>query len=131
MNRLICLLALFLCVGTLSAQQNGNSPQVQQNNHNTQQAAGNTPAAQLAHHIADKMSDTLGLSSQQRAKIFGINMDLFQEKKKAREKSQDRSVVGASLQAVEATRDSRYKLVLSEAQYARYLAKKTVLISSK
>jgi hypothetical protein len=92
---------------------------------------GNTPAAQLAHHIANKMADTLGLSNQQRAKIFTINMDLFNQKKDARERSQNRDQVAIDLQKIEAQRDSLYKVELTEAQYLLYLKKKKNLVTSQ
>jgi hypothetical protein len=91
----------------------------------------NTPAAQIAHHIADKMADTLGLTNQQRAKIFNINMDLHKQKDQARSRSQNRDEVGRDLQKVEGTRDSLYKGVLTEAQYVLYLQKKRNLVSAQ
>ena len=66
----------------------------------------NTPAAQLAHHIADKMKDTLGLDNQQTAKVFKVNMDLYKQKAEARTKPQDRIAVGKDLQRIEGTRDT-------------------------
>ncbi len=91
----------------------------------------NTPDAQLAHHIADKMKDTLGLSNQQRANVFQINMDLHKNKKEARGKSNDRTVVGKDLQKIEASRDERYKAVLTIEQYTKYLSKKRKLVTSQ
>ena len=90
----------------------------------------NTPAAQLAHHIADKMKDTLGLDNQQRAKVFKANMDLYKQKAEARAKSQDRIAVGKDLQRIEGTRDSLYKVVLTEAQYNLYVQKKRYLVTN-
>ena len=90
----------------------------------------NTPAAQIAHHIANKMADTLGLTNQQRAKIFVINMDLYREKTEARGRSQNRDVVGRDLQKIEGKRDSLYKQELTETQYVLYLQKKRNLVSN-
>jgi hypothetical protein len=90
----------------------------------------NTPAAQLAHHIAEKMKDTLGLSNQQRARVFQINMDLFHQKDEARKKSTDRAVVGRDIQTIEKTRDSLYKLELTAEQYLLYLQKKRWLVNN-
>lgn len=90
-----------------------------------------SPAARVAQHIADKMADTLGLTSQQRGKIYAINMDLYKLKAVARGKSQDRAVVGKELQAIEGTRNSLYKSILSVQQYVIYLEKKRRLVTSK
>lgn len=89
-----------------------------------------TPAAQLAHHIADKMKDSLGLTNQQRAKLFQINMDLFDKKTGARKKSKDRTIIGPELQQVEKTRDGLYKEVLTQQQYLLYLQKKRHMITA-
>jgi hypothetical protein len=91
----------------------------------------NTPAAQVAHHIANKMADTLELTNQQRAKIFVINMDLHKQKTTARGRSQDRNEVGRDLQKIEGSRDSMYKAVLTEAQYLLYIQKKRNLVTAQ
>ncbi|HEV8286376.1 MAG TPA: hypothetical protein VGQ09_18840 [Chitinophagaceae bacterium] len=90
----------------------------------------NTSAAKLAHHIADKMKDTLGLDNQQRAKIFQVNIDLYKQKTMARGSSQDRVVVGRDLQRIEGTRDSLYRVILTATQYELYLQKKRHLITN-
>lgn len=90
-----------------------------------------TPAAKLAHYIADKMADSLSLTSQQRSKVFSINMELHKQKAEARKKSTDRSVVGKELQIIEGARDSFYKSVLTEQQFELYLQKKRTLVRSK
>jgi len=133
MNRIAKRLAatLFFCLPffVVRAQhsQGNASPAA-----NQQQAdSSNTPAAQLAHHIADKMTDSLHLSNQQRAKVFQINMDMHKEKTSARGKSHDRNIVGRDLQAIEKSRDERYKGVLTTEQYTTYLAKKQNLITRR
>jgi hypothetical protein len=90
----------------------------------------NTPAAKLAHHIADKMRDTLGLNNQQRARVFQVNMDLYKEKMKARSQSQDRTIVGNNLQRIESKRDSLYRTLLTDPQYSLYVQKKRHLITN-
>jgi len=92
---------------------------------------GNTPAAILAKHIAQKMADSLSLSNQQRAKIFVINMDLYKQKTDARGKSKDRTIIESSLQRIEGKRDSLYKELLTPEQQTLYLKKKINLVSAK
>lgn len=127
MVKLFCLTLFTLASSLLAAQSNNASAQSQGSNGQQD----NTPAARLAHHIADKMKDTLGLSNQQRANVFKINMDLFKAKKEARGQSQPRDSVGRKLQAIEATRDSHYKEVLTQGQYVLYLQKKRWLVTSQ
>jgi len=114
MKKLIFLTTIMFCVAyAINAQQE------------------NTPAAQLAHHIANKMADTLGLSNEQRAKIFVINMELYRRKTEARGRSQNRDQVGIDLQKIESKRDSLYKAELTEAQYLLYLQKKRILVTAQ
>ncbi len=108
-NIIFVLTALFFSVTLLQAQE--------------------TPAAQLAHRIADKMKDSLQLTNQQQAKIFTINMDLQKEKEKARKKSPDRAVIGKELQQIENSRDNLYKAILTEQQFTLYKQKKRSLVS--
>lgn len=91
----------------------------------------NTPAAKLAHHMADKMKDSLALTNQQRARVFQINMDLYHKKMMARKKSTDRDIVGAEIQSIEKSRDTLYKEVLSAQQYQGYMQKKRNLVTAK
>jgi hypothetical protein len=119
MKKLLTILLIIFSVSRLHAQQGQGQP------------SDNTPAAKLASHIADKMKDSLGLSSQQRAKVFQVNMDLYKQKMGARGKSKDRTTVGKDLQQIEKGRDDLYKPILSEQQYALYLQKKRNLITAQ
>lgn len=94
------------------------------------QQAQETPEAQVAHKIANKMADSLGLTNQQRAKVFTINMELSKKKKEARKKSTDRTTVGQELQQIEGTRNAMYKSVLTTKQYNLYLQKKRNLVNN-
>ena len=113
MKKILFVLTLVFCASVLQAQEQNN------------------PAAKLAHHIADKMKDSLGLTNLQRAQVFQINMDLYKQKLSARKKSTDRTVVGAEMQQVEKSRDSLYQQVLTEQQYALYKQKKRNLVTTK
>lgn len=90
-----------------------------------------TTAAKLAHHMADKMKDSLGLNDAQRSEIFSINMELHRQKSEARSESNDRDIVGKNLQKIEGKRNNLYKNVLTTEQFALYFKKKRDLISSK
>jgi hypothetical protein len=112
MKKIFVFVVLFFAVLTVCAQQQ------------------ESPESKLAHKIANKMADSLGLDNQQRAKIFNINMELSRQKKLARKKSTDRSVVGQELQQLEGTRDGMYKTVLTTEQYSLYLQKKRNLVNN-
>lgn len=113
MKKIIFLLITVFSVSLLQAQEQQN-----------------TPAAQLAHHIADKMKDTLALTNQQRAMLFKINMELYHKKMMARKKSTDRNIVGAEIQSIEKSRDTLYKEMLSAQQYQGYMQKKRNLVTT-
>lgn len=89
-----------------------------------------TPEAQVAHKMADKMADSLGLTKQQRAKLFSINMEIARKKTEARKKSTDRTVVQKELQKIENSRDSLYKQVLTIEQHSSYLKRKRNVINN-
>ena len=91
----------------------------------------NTPAAQLAHRIANKMKDSLNLSNQQTAKIFVANMDLHRQKAQAMSKPTGRPQITSDLQRIENSRDTLYKTILSTAQFNLYLEKKRNLVNSQ
>lgn len=112
MKKIVIVVVLFFSVQAMKAQQREASE------------------AQVAHKIANKMADSLGLTNQQRAKIFSINMDLSKKKKEARKKSTDRTVVGQELQQIEGTRNAMYKTVLTQEQYMLYLQKKRNLVNN-
>lgn len=88
------------------------------------------PAVAIANKIADKLKDSLNLSQPQRAKVFAINIQLFNEKRDARASSQDPAVVGRRIQLVENRRDSLYAQVLSEKQKLNYKEKKKNLVNN-
>lgn len=93
-------------------------------------AKAQSPAAQLANKIADKMSDSLALSSQQRQQLYAINMRLSNQKMQARSRSQNRDSVGVALQQIENSRDSLYRPILTQQQFDRYRQKKRKLVSA-
>lgn len=92
--------------------------------------AQNDHANLTANKIAQKMKDTLNLTAQQKNAIKNINMELHERKKKAREKSTDRVIVGRDLQKIENKRDSLFKTVLTTEQYILYMKKKRKLVSN-
>jgi hypothetical protein len=100
---------------------------------NTAIAQANNQGAgvQLANRIADKLRDSLSLTSAQRDQLFSINMELHNRKMAARSGSQNRDSIGVLLQRIENKRDSLYGTILSEQQLLLYRQKKRYLINSQ
>lgn len=84
----------------------------------------------LANRMADKLRDSLSLSSTQRDQLFSINIELHNRKMAARSGSQNRDSIGILFQQIENKRDSFYGTVLLEPQFLVYKQKKRYLISN-
>lgn len=95
------------------------------------QAQNNSEAVQLAHKIAKKMKDSLDLSAQQRQQIYGINMQLHNQKQAVRQQySGNDSLLTVNIRAVERQRDSLYRPVIGEEKYLRYQQKKRNIVNN-
>lgn len=86
-------------------------------------------SAQLSARIADRLKDSLSLTSVQRDGIYQVNQQLALQKYNARQ-----TVTGDSLrlriQKIENTRDSIYKPILGEEKYMLYRSKKILLLNN-
>lgn len=89
-----------------------------------------SPAEQLAGKIANKMKDTLSLSTQQRNSIYDINMNLSNQKAAVRYQYTAPDSLTIKIQLVERSRDSLYSGVLSAPQFQLYKQKKRNLVSN-
>lgn len=89
-----------------------------------------SPGETLAQKIAQRMTDSLSLSADLKGKIYGINMQLHNQKMQARKESQDMNVVSSELQKIENTRDSLYRTVLPPEKFLLYKDKKTRLVNN-
>lgn len=112
MKKIFVFAVLFLLAGVARAQNQ------------------NTPEALVAHKMANKVADSLGLTNQQRAKIFAINMELAKQKAEARKMTTDRAIIQKELQKIENSRDSLYKQILTTEQHSSYLKKKRNVINN-
>jgi hypothetical protein len=92
--------------------------------------AQSTPAEQLAEKLAQKMKDSLSLSSSQKQQLYSINMQLHSNKLLVRQQYAGSDSLIINLQKVENTRDSLYKPVLTQQQYDLYRQKKRSLVSN-
>jgi hypothetical protein len=85
----------------------------------------------LAERIAQKMRDSLSLTTFQTNAIYGINIQISAKKQEVRQQFSNQDSIRIKTQAIENTRDDLYLPVLSEQQYALYKQKKSVLISAR
>jgi parvulin-like peptidyl-prolyl isomerase len=92
--------------------------------------AQENPAIAVAQKIAQKLKDTLSLSSSQQDQLYHINMQLHNSKMSIRQQYGGSDSLGLYLQRVENTRDSLYRRVLQEEKYLLYKQKKSTIISS-
>ena len=95
-----------------------------------QNLTAQSPAKQLAGRIAQKMKDTLGLTEIQKDSLYVINMQIGDHKADARRQYTAPDLLRTTIQQVENTRDSLYRRVLTEQQYALYRQKKRNLVNN-
>ena len=88
-----------------------------------------TAGEQLATKIAQKMKDTLSLTEQQYNQIYGINMQLHQQKQQMFGQYKGDSL-RLQLQRIESTRDTLYSAALSAEKYQLYKQKKINLVNN-
>ena len=112
-----CALVIMLCIGRVShAQTNA----VSQANTSTLVAA----------KIADRMKDSLQLSTSQRNSVHDINLQINLLKQDVRSRFTNRDSLTIHIQKIENSRDSLYKPVLTGQQFNQYKQKKRFLITA-
>ena len=92
--------------------------------------AQQVPATLIAKKIADRITDSLALSEQQRAALYAINMQLHDRKMLLRQQYSSPDSLRYYLQAAENSRDSLYLPVLGKEKFALYLRKKRNLVNN-
>ncbi|MFT3824230.1 MAG: hypothetical protein QM731_09930 [Chitinophagaceae bacterium] len=93
--------------------------------------AQQNPAEQLAQKIAQKMKDSLSLSTTQQQDLYTINLQLHQQKLTARSQNNGNlNAITVAIQHIENTRDSLYKPVLTAEQFTQYRQKKLNLLNN-
>ena len=84
----------------------------------------------IADKIAQKMSDSLSLSSAQKSQLFQINLDLQSRKRLVWQQYPDIDSIQVHLQKIENARDSLYRSVLTDDQFLIYSQKKKNLVNN-
>ena len=84
----------------------------------------------IADKIAQKMSDSLSLSSAQKSQLFQINLDLQSRKHLVWQQNSNIDSIQVHLQKIENTRDSLYRPVLTDDQFLIYSQKKKNLVNN-
>lgn len=92
--------------------------------------AQNTPATQLAAHIAKKMKDTLNLTTAQHNQVYAVNMTLHNLKTAARQQHTIPDSVRHHIQKIENRRDTLYHAILPTNKYLLYKQKKRNLVTN-
>lgn len=87
-------------------------------------------ADSLAHKIARKMKDSLGLSDAQRLDLHQVNLQINETKMSKRQQYSGMDSLRIHIQGVENTRDSLYRPILGEEKYQLYLQKKRNLVNN-
>ncbi len=95
----------------------------------TEMKAQDNNGAYVAAHIADKMRDSLGLSSLQRDSIYAINIVLHNRKTAVRQQYKQIDSLQKYISYVERSRDSMYIRVLGIEKFTLYRQKKRYLVS--
>lgn len=108
-KNIVILLLCFACVTTVNAQSDH--------------------ANQIANKIAQRMTDSLDLTSQQKNALRDVNKNL-DDQKKAAWQQYGRASVTPYIQKIENKRDSLYKLVLPPGKYILYKQKKHILVNN-
>lgn len=85
---------------------------------------------EVAQKIAQKMKDSLSLTTSQQQQLYAINIQLHEQKMTARQQGGNPNVIGVNIQRIENSRDSLYKPVLTDQQFVLYRQKKKYLISN-
>ena len=89
-----------------------------------------SPAATVADKIAQKMKDSLSLTTSQKDQIYQVNMQLQESKINARQQYTGTDSARIYVQRIENTRDSLYRPILGEEKFLLYREKKTNLVNN-
>lgn len=89
-----------------------------------------SPGESFAIKVAQRLKDSLALTSTQQQAIYTINMQLHDRKMSIWQSQNDTESLQRLLQRVETSRDSLYRPVLSREQYEAYLKRKSVLLNN-
>jgi ABC-type transport system involved in cytochrome bd biosynthesis fused ATPase/permease subunit len=87
-----------------------------------------TTASELAEKIAQRMKDSLSLSTEQKNGIYTINMQLHTQKQNYRQQYSNIDSLQYYIQRVESTRDSLYKIIIGQELYLQYKSRKRNLV---
>jgi hypothetical protein len=88
------------------------------------------PGEMIAGKIAQKMKDTLILTSGQKDQIYTVNMQLAIAKNNVRQQYSNMDSIRVRIQRLENSRDSLYHPVLTENQFLLYQQNKRNLVNN-
>ncbi|PZR28926.1 MAG: hypothetical protein DI535_04200 [Citrobacter freundii] len=88
----------------------------------------NEPVIPFAEKVANRMRDSLSLSSIQRDSVYAINVRLMQESQDTRAKNLPPVELQTELQLIEGSRDRLYRQVLGQEKFLLYKPRKFALV---
>ncbi|HEX2844925.1 MAG TPA: hypothetical protein VHN59_00140 [Chitinophagaceae bacterium] len=93
--------------------------------------AQQSPAEEVAAKIANRMKDSLELTTTVRDQLYDVNLQLHSRKMAVRQQYTEPEALRQAIQQIENTRDSLYSTVLqNENKYFLYKQKKRNLIGN-
>lgn len=128
MYRLIILLGIFLSWNNTYAQQVQIKNETQKRIEKIQNEYIDSMQRTIATNIGNRLSDSLGLDTRQRANIIQISYFLERKKAAAWRYTKDQGLIQRHLQEIENNRDKLYDSIMSRDQYAAYLQRKSTLL---
>ena len=96
----------------------------------TGQAQKSISGTQYASKVAQRMADSLKLTSAQENKVYNINLGLHTQEMDTRKKYTSRDSLAVHFQKIENSRDAMYRAVLTNNQYELYMSKKIELLNN-
>jgi hypothetical protein len=92
--------------------------------------AQSTPGERLAGKIAQKLKDSLSLTTSQQEGVYAVNMQLLSRKMALRQQNLSADSLRIQFQRVENTRDSLYQREMTADQFQQYRQKKKNLVNN-
>jgi len=85
---------------------------------------------EISNKIAQRMKDSLGLTTDQKSQVYNVNIQLHSQKMLARQQNENVDSLTVRFQRIENTRDSLYRPILTTEQFLLYVDKKKNLVNN-
>lgn len=93
--------------------------------------AQQSPSEKLAAKFAERLKDSLLLTSAAQQSLYQVNLELHQQKTTARlQYSNSLDTLSRVIQQIENSRDSLYRQIIGEEKFGAYMIRKKSLINN-